>query len=134
MKRIIWLLLVLLVVGLQATTQSEVITMDGNDLLTNCNQAIKGFDKIGNPTMQQFGDGMFCIGYIAGFTAAHNLTSLKMGNKPVFCLPRDRTIRNSQAIRIVVKYLKDHPESFTTPQGISVALALQEAFPCPPLK
>lgn len=47
----------------------------------------------------------------------------------VVCLPQ-KGISIDQAIRIVVKYLKNHPEDLHYPARTCVYLAISKAFPC----
>ena len=46
----------------------------------------------------------------------------------LFCLPG--AISNQQATRIVLRYLKDHPESLHLNVSILAIRAFNEAYPC----
>ena len=77
--------------------------------------------------------GMFrCSGYLAGIVDANAIVS-GMRGKPaaLFCLP-DTGLENEQVIRIVVKYLNDHPEHLHEQARMGAIIALRLAFPCPP--
>ena len=62
-----------------------------------------------------------CISYVMGVTDALSL----MG---AICTPEHSTAR--QAIDVVVKYLRAHPEQRPLSAAMQVRRALQEAFPC----
>ena len=62
-----------------------------------------------------------CISYVMGVTDALSL----MG---AICIPEHFTAR--QAIDVVVKYLRAHPEQRPLSAAMQVRGALQEAFPC----
>ena len=62
-----------------------------------------------------------CISYVMGVTDALSL----MG---AICTPEHSTAR--QAIDVVVKYLRAHPEQRPLSAAMQVRGALQEAFPC----
>jgi len=62
-----------------------------------------------------------CISYVMGVTDALSL----MG---AICTPEHSTAR--QAIDVVVKYLRAHPEQRPVSAAMQIRGALQEAFPC----
>ena len=62
-----------------------------------------------------------CVSYVMGVTDALSL----MG---AICTPEHSTAR--QAIDVVVKYLRAHPEQRPLSAAMQVRAALQEAFPC----
>ncbi len=108
-------------------------TNDGNYLLTTCTAALKMTDD-GINTVSG-GDqikGTYCVGYISGIKdmlyAVVEL-SKSQGQTPTVCMPEDG-IGNGQALRIVVKFLKDHPEQLHN-SGITLVLkSLQQSYPC----
>jgi hypothetical protein len=101
---------------------------DGNQLLEACTAALKS----GDHTMMDYQRGQYCIGFVGGvysglnyleaYNTAHHLRS------PV-CLPDD-TLRGSQLVRIVNKYLADHPQELNKDQAILAINAFVEAYPC----
>jgi hypothetical protein len=62
-----------------------------------------------------------CISYVMGVTDALSLVG-------AVCTPEHSTVR--QAIDVVVKYLRAHPEQRSLPAATQIRGALQEAFPC----
>lgn len=102
---------------------------DGNDLLHNCSIALNIIDK----TDKDFDDveavkGGLCLGFMHGITDLNQVYKYKADNDPLFCFPKDGT--NTQAARVVVKYLKDHPEKLHEHMTLLTVLAFKEAFPC----
>ena len=49
-------------------------------------------------------------------------------DKPYFCVPTDAS--DGQLVKVVTKYLNEHPEELHTDAAGLVANALQDAFPC----
>ena len=49
-------------------------------------------------------------------------------DKPYFCVPTDAS--DGQLVKVVTKYLNEHPEDQYLSAGGAVANALHEAFPC----
>jgi hypothetical protein len=48
----------------------------------------------------------------------------------VACIPQNASLL--QLARVVVKWLRDHPDQLQKPKAILVQQALQDAFPCAP--
>jgi|SRR5215467_6927235 len=99
----------------------------GNDILSKCQTAMRIIDEqresgIGSGV----GDASWCIGWV---TAVVETNLLRTKTDPVhFCAPKEMQI--GQAVRVIVKYLRDHPERLHE-RGIILALtALQDGFPC----
>ena len=85
------------------------------------------------PTPTQQTKAALCQGYVVGFKDAIYVRQIydeKNGIRPDICLPKNN-INNAQATKIVIKYIKDHPESQSLPQAGLVFNAFYYAFPCP---
>ena len=68
-------------------------------------------------------DYSFCLGYVMGVSDALNAT------KPnFFCAPL--SVKANQELAAVVKYLRDHPETWHYSASSEVGVALKKAFPC----
>ena len=67
----------------------------------------------------------FCSGFIWGAADGHQLTRNESAS---FCSPEDTT--SDQMGRVVVKYLREHPEKHHEYAAILVVVALVEAWPC----
>lgn len=103
------------------------VQADGNLLLEDCLMAEEALDskKMSDP---------IAAGQCLGFVEAANQTMRFMqlmpnANPPLACFP-ENGLQNSQAIRIVLSYLKSHPEKL---HQTKVSLAINsfiDAFPC----
>ena len=77
----------------------------------------------------KFGMG-FCLGLMQGITMSNRLQQAsKPSALPLFCIPEDG-IENGQAARIVVKYLREHPQHLHLDDFTLAVSAFQEAYPC----
>jgi hypothetical protein len=52
-----------------------------------------------------------------------------LNKKALFCTP-ESGITNDQAARVVVKYLREHPERLHEKESLLAMAAFAEAFPC----
>lgn len=128
----IWLLVV--VTSLFATALPAFADFTGNDVLKSCQAAVRFADNDGAPAGEHFDSG-WCIGWVAGalqLTKLHNEWTTVIKEKPAllqFCVP-DSGIPAMQAVRVVVKYLKEHPDQLHEDgMGLTIA-ALKDTFPC----
>ena len=85
-----------------------------------------------------------CIGVIRGLTTAALTQGLDLAMRqakgiyrksdpsPLFCVPLNTT--NGQVVRVVIKYIDEHPPENTKGSDFALLalLALQEAWPCKP--
>ena len=106
----------------------------GNDVLNSCQTAVRYIDNNGEFTNEHFDSG-WCTGWIAGvlqLTKLHNERIIVTKEKSTmlqFCVP-DSGIPVIQAVRVVVKFLKEHPEQLNEDgMGLTIA-ALKSTFPC----
>ena len=106
---------------------APVKAIDGNDLVSRCQKAVKFFDA-DNYDADNDIDISWCIGYVHSFTKVN--AYYKAFDIPVLiCFP-ESGIENRQAIRVLVKYLQDHPEKLHEYDMILTISAFVEAFPC----
>ena len=68
-----------------------------------------------------------CVGYIVGIVDSHD-TMVKVTEVPMFCQPENATA--GQLVKVVTKYLNEHPEDLHYSASSEVYGALMEAFPC----
>jgi hypothetical protein len=110
----------------QDTRPTSDFRASGNDFLRICDEA-----NIIDVTRGA------CLGYvngvIDGFQGAYALGNAASG-RPVdsgqpFCLRQDVTM--GQKLRVVVQFLKTHPEKTDLPMDILIFHATVDAFPCP---
>ncbi|VVP04723.1 hypothetical protein PS900_03028 [Pseudomonas fluorescens] len=115
------------VVALAGLMASGSAMADGNQLLSDCQSAVKLFETNGKEG-NAFGAGT-CIGIINGVTSLRGMTNPALPVEAQTCLPTPSP-PNIQAARIAVKYLEGHPEKLNLDDGILMLFALQRAFPC----
>jgi hypothetical protein len=106
----------------------------GNTVLDKCQKTIHFYENDGGLVKDQFDEG-WCIGWV---DSALSLDGLNEQWREVtkarpslmeFCAPTDG-IPVIQGVRVVVKYLTDHPEQLHL-NGMTVTwMALKDAFPC----
>lgn len=119
-------LMVLLVSSVGFATNSKgASNKTGNDLLPSCSLAVDAADNKGLSTPQLMEAGN-CLTYIEGFLDGYALGAV--GGSPIACLPEDVTV--GQVARIVVKWMKDHPEKLNDAAPVCVLAALYNSFPC----
>ncbi len=77
---------------------------------------------------EEFSAG-YCIGYVDGIDEMTNMINItREPSKRAFCRPENATTR--QIVRVVYKYLEDHPEELHEDAYFLAIKALQNAFPC----
>jgi Ssp1 endopeptidase immunity protein Rap1a len=97
---------------------------DGSELLEECEAALDpGTGDTNVP------GAMFCLGMMQGITNTNTFYQTFFKNTALFCLP-ERGIRNIEAARIVVKYLRDHPAELDRNESVLALSALTDAYPC----
>jgi hypothetical protein len=102
-----------------AVEQNVPSTSDGNQLLPRCQSAIDALGHDSWKSHQESFDTGYCSGLVEGISYASTHS----------CLPDGATV--GQAVRVVVKYLNDHPEDLNLDERELVDVALGLAFPCP---
>lgn len=93
-------------------------TVDGNSLLKECQKAVKLADD-GDVKYADVSDIASCTGFIHGLMAVPNT---------IFCIPVN--VSTNQGIRVLVKYLQEHPEDLHLAKGKLALNAFADAFPC----
>ncbi len=129
MRRIV-LLFTLLIVSLLPYAAHSQQRMTGMKLLDECQLAIKESNQVPPADWVDVGH---CIGYLQGYWSAWQIWSLankESGGKlrSPACIPDGVT--TGEIVRVVVKYLKDHPNKLHEDAGILVFWALSGAYPC----
>ena len=100
---------------------------DGNKLLTQCENALS-INEGEAAKVDSIARAGFCLGMMQGMTSMNGYYQTLLGKKALFCLPEGVT--NGQAARVVVKYLKEHPEKLHEHESSLALWAFVEAFPC----
>jgi hypothetical protein len=103
---------------------------DGNSIIKSCHDAVRMFgDKETNLPWEAVADAMYCRGLVHGVLtdlAMHNeIGTVTKGATP----DQDRFPNDLQALRVVDKFLHDHPEKLAESDVLLVNLALSQAFP-----
>ena len=73
-----------------------------------------------------------CLNYVIGFKDALYVSQLfqeKNESVPLTCLP-ENNLNNGQALRTVIKYLRDNPQLLDRPQAAVVFNAFYYGYPC----
>jgi Rap1a immunity proteins len=122
------LLLFLAAVTIHSPSLSEAQDLDGVRLLRACGAAVKQQDGM-NVSDQDMLESLWCIGYVQGFLDSISITQSVTGSRQGVCLP-PQGVANDQAVRILVKYLRDNPQSLHESGRSSLYIALAKAFPC----
>ena len=100
----------------QAYAENAHLT-NGNDLSDQCGAALAG----------QFGARAgLCVGFINGYRQLATM----LPEQKLLCLPSEN-VPNGQLIKVVVKYLDQHPEKLHLPAAQLIYESTNEAFPCP---
>jgi hypothetical protein len=104
---------------------------DGNAIMEDCNAAVSFADSgaLHDSDDINFGRAGYCLGLVQGITQLNKYYELMLKGKSLFCTPSGG-IKNGQAARIVVKYLRDHPEKLHEHESFLVIEAFREAYPC----
>ena len=108
----------------------------GNALIRNCKFAlaiIDGEQTNADILSKEYLTGASaCVNYVMGFRDMLDILShAKLDCQPLRIAPE---VPNGQLIRVLVKYLQEHPERLSEPDSNLVLSALSEAFPSPGAK
>ena len=117
------LVFVLVAIGVTTVIAQDRGPQSGNDLLRKCENVLS--------SSTETVDSAFCLGHISGFFEGLSLKVSEQSTN-LTCYP-ESPVTAAQLLRIVVKYMQDHPELLHHPYKFLVADALSEAFPCPQL-
>lgn len=111
------------------------VRADGNEFLSKCSRVVASLDQsVPSDTVDSVAElgyqNGYCIGFAQGFTGALYTYGVLAGDKVhLVCLP-SKSIKNGQALRVIVAYMKAHPEKLHLEEIILATFAFREAFPC----
>jgi hypothetical protein len=117
--------MIFMFVCVRAHPQEYVPITDGNSLLTSC-----GTTEESSKDVEQEVGHISCMSYIEGVSDGF-LVGETIGKTPKYlqvCIPDGVT--RGQMGRVVVAFLKNHPEKLHVNAGTLVYTALNKAFPC----
>lgn len=120
MQKIIALLLVVL-----SFPQNVVASPDGVELLQSCSAGIR-ISEGGNTSKKEVADALWCVAYVQGHLDGYAVSSATNAKA---CFP-SKGISTEQAVRIVVEWLKKHPERLHKIGSDEMLLAYANVFPC----
>lgn len=124
-------LLLALLMSLSLLLRAAVAApVDGAEFLPDCQNIL---EKSESREYDSFSTG-YCLGVIQGtwdalFVASARVAAIGQESLLKMC-PPEENISGDQAVRIVVKYLEDHPEELHIPLTYLVHRAFVAAFPC----
>jgi hypothetical protein len=95
-----------------ALSQQPAPAITGNDLFRYCESSLADFNK----------------GFCAGFITSTWYAFFSAREQRYFCDPPNATV--DQAIKVVEKYLADHPEELHKEALVLVSRAWENASPC----
>ncbi|HYY70175.1 MAG TPA: Rap1a/Tai family immunity protein [Terriglobales bacterium] len=132
-RRLVLIVAALFAAVLPAFGEITAGKITGNDVLDRCQTAVRFADNDGAPVGEHL-DAGWCFCWVTGtleLTKLHNDWTTFIKQKPTllqFCL--SHSIPVIQAVRVVVKYLKEHPEQLHE-DGMGLTMtALKNSFPC----
>jgi hypothetical protein len=128
MKRLLIALALPLLLGVSYTASAAVT---GKELLDRCTASEKSLDGKEKLSGEEALDAMWCMGYMSGLLDGFSVSDYKVGNAKVMCVP-DEGLTRTQALRIVNKWFREHPDALPKSGRRGALLALASAYPCKP--
>jgi Rap1a immunity proteins len=105
---------------------------DGSSLLAKCSLDVRALDgeKLSSADIAE---GAFCTGYVSGIHDTDYMVQMLEEHEKITlmkhaCPPSN--VSTEQAVRVVVKYLRDNPERLHMPAAVLVTDAIRRSFPC----
>lgn len=74
-------------------------------------------------------DAMWCMGYVSGLLDGFSVSDFRIGEAVAVCPPQS-AISRSQALALILDWLRQHPEEHANSGRRSAILALSRAYPC----
>jgi len=123
-------------------------SIDGNQLLKECKAyvnllSLRDVKDMDDPDVLRamargdYANGMHCLGYVTGVSDDHfncqvnePSSTAALDPKRHFCLPDGVT--QNQTVRVIVRWLEDHPARLHERAIELVVTALKDSFPCKP--
>lgn len=101
---------------------------DGSELLRWCEDAITNDQQIAAArSLANWFHAGLCMGMMQGITKMNSV--YQHMEVSLICLPGG-SIKNEQAARVVIRYLREHPEKLHISGTELAIIALKDAFPC----
>jgi Rap1a immunity proteins len=109
---------------------ADVKDVDGNRVLEYCTSSVQFMDNGSFSSRTQSTPASWCTGWVTGVTQALDLARRLSDTQDQKNYPCLAGIASGQAIRVIVKYLRENPEKLREPAVTLSLAALQRAFPC----
>ena len=102
--------------------------LSGDDLLARCSAAER---SMAGETLnaEETLDSMWCVGYLSGLLDGFGVADFKVNSEKMVC-PGEEGLSRTQALKIITRYLRDHPEELSKNGRRTALLALSKALPC----
>ena len=135
MKRLVLVLAVTLCAPSAWAADTVSAFTNGLDLAAWCGYVNKTIRIEGNVARAQqagYQAGM-CLGYIRAVSdAVQSSANSKTGVPALFCIPGGEAgVTSGQVVKVVIKYLEEHPQDLHKDAAGLVMSGLAEAFPAP---
>lgn len=111
-----------------AMAQPVLAAVTGAELLTRCEASEKSMDG-GKLTNDEVLDAMWCNGYLSGLLDGFSVGDFKIGDEKAVCPPEEGLTR-AQALKIVTRWLREHPDASQKSGRRGALLALANTYPC----
>jgi len=105
---------------------SEHFESSGNAFLRTCSVIEKEHSLTAGDVMQQEACAAYVSGFVEGLSFA---TEGAETSSPIYCPPSEGP-EAGQLVRIVLKYIRDHPETAHQRTYLLAGRALRGSFPC----
>ena len=130
LKKVFHILILTLSINLILTPSSPALA-DGKKLLTQCETivAYKESKDISKFTVANTEEAMYCLGYIQGTLDMNHFYEISIGDNAMFCMP-EKKLSNIDATKLVIEFMREHPEKLNEKESFLVQSAFAEKFPC----
>ena len=127
MRHVSWFFVVSLFLFMPALAMGGV---DGKELLQKCEPIEKLYDDPASLSSKEASGVVYCLGYLDSFMETFYFqVQAKIVPSVPYCMPEEE-LPKKEIARVVVDYLKKHPEELGKPAGYHIFMALREAYPC----
>jgi len=104
----------------------EALAYPGIELLKNCQHYLaKPTTAPGDQHYIEYG---MCLGYVSGVHETNEVYEA-VAEQQIYCPPKE--VEFEQLVRVIVKYLENHPADLHYSAAYNIIFAFKEAFPCP---
>ena len=114
----------LLAVLISSSASEGIEFTDENKILTSCTELSRLLHF--QLELDSFEAGK-CWGYISANIDVFN--PVKYGSSRIVCIPEDK--EPSDLVKILIEYLKEHPNDLNDPANQLIIKAFSEIYPCP---